>query len=143
MWNIYTRKVVFWYCKLQAAKMNNSSYFQSWNQSETFPVILYLGERRIPVWNSGSVGWGCKIYWLHLCRRGKTPSPPNRCPGYDMKQSDGEAPVMLELWGVWSTTSLLLDRSGSTWCGPIYGSKNCVQTNEWSVIELLVLNSNT
>ena len=23
----------------------------------------------------------------------------NKCPGYDIKQSDGEAPVMLELWG--------------------------------------------
>ena len=27
-------------------------------------------------------------------------------PGYDTKQSDGEAPVMLELWGMWSTLSL-------------------------------------
>ena len=32
---------------------------------------------------------------------------PNRCPGYDVKPSDGEAPV-LELWGMWSTPSLLL-----------------------------------
>ena len=24
--------------------------------------------------------------------------PPNECPGYDTKQSDGEIPVMLELW---------------------------------------------
>ena len=23
---------------------------------------------------------------------------PNECPGYGTKQSDGEAPVMLELW---------------------------------------------
>ena len=23
---------------------------------------------------------------------------PNKCPGYDTKQSDGEAPVMQELW---------------------------------------------
>ena len=37
--------------------------------------------------------------------RGKT--FPNKCPGYD-KQSDGEAPVMLELWGMWSTPSLPL-----------------------------------
>ena len=27
-------------------------------------------------------------------------------PWYDIKQSDGEAPVMLELWGMWSTLSL-------------------------------------
>ena len=25
---------------------------------------------------------------------------PNKCPGYDTKQSDCEAPVMLELWGM-------------------------------------------
>ena len=31
---------------------------------------------------------------------------PNKCPGYDTKQSDGEVPVMLELWGMLSTPSL-------------------------------------
>ena len=25
---------------------------------------------------------------------------PNKCPGYNSKQSDGEIPVMLELWGM-------------------------------------------
>ena len=25
---------------------------------------------------------------------------PNECPGYDIKLSDGAAPVMLELWGM-------------------------------------------
>ena len=28
------------------------------------------------------------------------------CPGYDTKQSKGKAPVMLELWGMFSTPSL-------------------------------------
>ena len=32
--------------------------------------------------------------------------PPNECPSYDTKQSDGEAPVILELWGMQSTPSL-------------------------------------
>ena len=32
----------------------------------------------------------------------------NVCLGYDTKQSDGDAPVMLELWGMWSTPSLPL-----------------------------------
>ena len=31
---------------------------------------------------------------------------PNECPAYDMKQSDGEAPVMPEIWGMRSTPSL-------------------------------------
>ena len=32
----------------------------------------------------------------------------NECPGYNTKQFDGEAPVMLELWGKWSSPSLQL-----------------------------------
>ena len=38
----------------------------------------------------------------------------NECPEYDNKQSDGEALVMLELWGMQSTSSLL-SLSGSLW----------------------------
>ena len=49
------------------------------------------------------VGWGCRILRLHLCRAVR---PPNECPRYDTKQSDGEAPVMLELWGMQSIPSL-------------------------------------
>ena len=30
----------------------------------------------------------------------------SECPGYDTKWSDGEVPVMLEIWGIWSTPSL-------------------------------------
>ena len=30
----------------------------------------------------------------------------NECPGYDTKLSDGEVPVMLEFWGMWSKPSL-------------------------------------
>ena len=32
--------------------------------------------------------------------------PRNECPGYDTKQSDGEVPAMLELWGMQSTPLL-------------------------------------
>ena len=42
---------------------------------------------------------------LHLCR-GVRPPTPNECPGYDTKQSNGEVPVMLELWGMQSSHSL-------------------------------------
>ena len=34
------------------------------------------------------VGWGCRIH------------SSNECSGYDTKQSDGEVPVILELWGM-------------------------------------------
>ena len=54
---------------------------------------------------------------------GYNPPPPNECPEYDTKQSDGEVPVMLELWGMQSTLSLpSLAWGVSTWYGPIYGS---------------------
>ena len=43
---------------------------------------------------------------------------PNRCPGYETKQSDGEASVMLELWGMWSTPSLP-SLPGSLWLGVV------------------------
>ena len=44
------------------------------------------------------VSWGCRIHWLHLCR-GIRP-PANECPWYDTKQSGGEFPTVLELWGM-------------------------------------------
>ena len=31
---------------------------------------------------------------------------PNECPGYDIKPSDGEASVILEFWGMQTTSSL-------------------------------------
>ena len=58
-------------------------------------------------------------------QRGKPPT--KECPDYDTKQSDGEVPVMLEVWGMWSTPSLPL-LPGPLWPGdiapdkgPIYG----------------------
>ena len=50
-------------------------------------------------------------------QRRKIPRP-NECPGYDIKQSDGEFPVMLELWGVQSTPSLP-SLPGSLWPGVV------------------------
>ena len=38
---------------------------------------------------------------------------PNKCPGYDIKQSADEAPVW-EIWSMWSSSSLRLFR-GTLW----------------------------
>ena len=38
----------------------------------------------------------CSLVWI-------PPSPSNKCPGCGTKQSDCEAPIILELWGMWST----------------------------------------
>ena len=84
--------------------------------------VFIMVRRRI---SSCPVGWGCRIHRLLLCR-GVRP-PPNECPGYDTKQSDGEVPAMLELWGMRSTPSLP-SLPGPLWPGvlapdkgPIYG----------------------
>ena len=55
--------------------------------------------------NKSPVGWGCRMHRLLFCRGVRTP-PPNECPGYDTKQSDGEVPAVLEVWGMQSTPSL-------------------------------------
>ena len=43
------------------------------------------------------------IHRLHLCRGVKL---PKKCPGYNTKQSDGEVPLLLKLWGMRCTPSL-------------------------------------
>ena len=52
---------------------------------------------------SSSVARGCKIHQLHLCRQVRPPNP-NKYPIYGTKQSDGEATIMLELWGMQNTS---------------------------------------
>ena len=55
---------------------------------------------------------------LHLCRRVRL---PNECPVYDTKHTDCETSVMMELWGMRSTSSFYitprstLARRGNTW----------------------------
>ena len=49
---------------------------------------------------------GAVEYTNCLPAEGEKAPPRNECPGYDTKLSDGEVPVMLELWGMQSTPSL-------------------------------------
>ena len=44
------------------------------------------------------------VVWWGLLQRERL---PKECPGYDTKQSDAKIPVLLGLWGVRSTPSLL------------------------------------
>ena len=54
--------------------------------------------------NLCSVGLGCRILLLY---RGVRPPPPTyECPVYDTQQFDSEVSVILELWGMRSTSSL-------------------------------------
>ena len=82
------------------------------------------------------VCWGCRIHRLHLCRVVKN-LPPKRVSWYDTKQSDGEVPVMLKLWGMRRTPSLP-SLPGPLWSrviGPIYGLNrtNAILMPNWIV----------
>ena len=78
-------------------------------------------------------------------QRGKNPFF-NECPEYNTKRFNGEAPLMLELLWMQSTSSLPSHPgplwNDSTWLCLIYGSKryiwhlNCVQTNDLWLIDL-------
>ena len=68
-----------------------------------------------------------QLYWTDRCiyiyiyiypslKTGKTP-PTDECPGYNTRQSDGEAPVQ-DLWEMWSTSSLSL-LPGPLWPGMV------------------------
>ena len=54
------------------------------------------------------------------CTSAEGQDPPKECPGYDTRQSDGEAPVMLDFGGMRSTPSLPL-LSGPPDKGPTNG----------------------
>ena len=53
---------------------------------------------------------------LNLCRGERSHS--NECPIYDIKQANGKTPVILELWGMQSTSSLP-SLPGSRWFGVV------------------------
>ena len=59
--------------------------------------------------------WDIKATQMTHLQRGKT---PHECPEYDTKQSDGEVPVKLGLWGMRNTPSLPL-LSGQLWPGVV------------------------
>ena len=84
------------------------------------------------------VSWRCRI---PDCISAEEENSSNECPLYDTKQSDGEAPVMLELWEMQSTP-LLPSLPGPLWPGVIapiygpnrtklctYGKLNCLKEN--------------
>ena len=60
------------------------------------------------------------------------PPTSNECPDYDTKQSDGEVPVMLGPWGIWSAPSLPL-LSGQLWPGVVASDR----TLSMGLIELM------
>ena len=94
------------------------------------------------------VSWSCRIHRLLLCWVVRLPT--NKCSGYDMKQSDGEVPVMLELWGMRSAPLLPL-LLGPLWPEVVAPDRvlsinqmelNCVLMLNWIVWNRTVLTFN-
>ena len=116
--------------------------------------IIYTFQKRIKTHDSvlhgrssrSLVSWNSRIHWLYFWW-GVKRRPSINCPRYDTKPSDEEVAV-LELWGMWSTCSLLLlsfplwldvvipVRAWSTGQIELFNHLlylkpfNCVQTNE-------------
>ena len=97
------------HCKSFAIHLR-SHVFWLWTRA-----ILKIKLERVNCISFSSVGCGLRIHWLHLSRR---VPPLNECPGYDNKQLDGEAPVMLELWAMQNIPYLPL-LSGPLWPGMV------------------------
>ena len=66
---------------------------------------------------SSPVGWRDALECTG-CIFAERQDSPNKSPTFDTKQHDGEAPVMLELWGMQSTFSLRLLTS-PVWSGVV------------------------
>ena len=67
----------------------------------------------------------------------------HECPGYDTKQSDDEAPVMLELWGMRSTP-LLISLPSPLWPGVVIPDRDLsmgqIELNFVHMLNWIVLN---
>ena len=94
LWTPYAVRVLF-IGRIELASDGNVSNGNAW-------VLEVWG-----MWSTPSLILLPGLLYLEMIslQRGKTPSP-NECPGFDTKQSDGEVPAVLELWGMRSTPSL-------------------------------------
>ena len=81
------------------------------------------------------VDWGHRICRLLLCRRVRS---PKECPSYDIKQSDGEVPVMLKLWGMQGTPSLP-SFPGPLWLG-VAAPDRVLSMSQIELNRVLILN---
>ena len=63
---------------------------------------------------------------------------PSECPGYYTKQSDDEVPVMLELWGIWST-SLTSSLPSLLW-PRVVAPDSVLSMGQVELIRVLILN---
>ena len=85
--------------KLRAAIL--SRWYILFVSPEKLKIFLSLGN--IPDNLFGQIGYVYRIHQLHMCRGVRFPVS---CLEFNTKQSDGETSIMLEVWGMLSTSSL-------------------------------------
>ena len=114
IWNvIFHQKKYFQMKKIKNLKNTKKKFltfpfisrvlFQNISDVIAFPDLSFLFHH---IHFLSPVGWSFRIHQLHLCNVIRLRPPPNERPGYDIKQSDDEALVMPELWGMRSNSSL-------------------------------------
>ena len=106
------RHVVKFFRSLPTEILNTTRYAARWGWGQHSKNCVSL---HVSPWTDVS----CRIHWLHLCWGVR---PPNECPEYNTKQSDGEVPVMLWLWGMRSTPSLPF-LPGPLWHGVVASNR--------------------
>ena len=108
---IYWQKIKNFFKGFLVRTLNCNGCEALWNVELTLNWWLLSGSLWPIAWYCETTKWSWWSSRLGLqnsltasLQMGKTPSP-NECPGYDTKQSDGEA-LVLEFWGMWSSSSL-------------------------------------
>ena len=97
------------FCKLYfSLDMFSSHFVSNWYVKSKIKTLLRVLSITVKI----------DIRWISANTEHINKDPPNECPGYDTKQSDGEVPAMLEFWGMQSTPSLTL-LPGPLWPGVV------------------------
>ena len=97
--------------------LHHNSNLSLWWGLVSYPVHSFF-RIGLPLLHS-PVSWSCRIHRRHHYRWIRL---TNQCHGYKTKQFDGKAPVMLELWGMWSTLSLP-ELPGQLWPGEVVADR--------------------
>ena len=113
---LYTKSLKHKQDATQSQFLNRVQLVCIQNFSPSWSVAVAKAKELSTLLFTDPLGWGCRINWLDFCSRVRPPPPHHKCPRYDTKQSNGEAPVMLELWVMWSTP-LLPSLQGLLWPG--------------------------
>ena len=96
---------LFWTCWVGTwQNLAKCRFFRcSWNFGQSFVPTGPISLPHLYICAFGPARWGYKIYRLCLFWRVRLPQHVSWC---NTKQSDGEAPVKLDLWRMQSTLSL-------------------------------------